>query len=95
MIPSYQLCNTSKGTHVYILRLRNAACLFKDGVGSIMEEPDGGNPLCDSQVVQMGQEGYGIKREQLLCQASQSLQVIHNLHAPSALKHAVLQHHFL
>ncbi len=45
-----------------------------------MEEPDRGDSFCGSQVLQVHEEGDGIKAQQVLSQCSQGPQVLNQLH---------------
>ena len=72
-------CLCQEQQKVCLVMVLQLACLLENGVSCVMEQPDGGHPFCDSEVVQIRQESDGIKGQELLCQTSQCLQIIHDL----------------
>lgn len=57
------------------------SCLLKDGMSSVVKQPDGGHSFSDPQIVQVRQESDGIEGQKLLCQSPECLEIVHNLHA--------------
>lgn len=58
--------------------------LLEDGVGSVVEEPQGADRLCGAQLLQVHEEGHAVEAQQGLCQGPHSAQVCHQLQSVPA-----------